>query len=70
MCRAEDIILAKLPWCELCGRVSERQWLDLTGVIKVQAGALDAAYLERWAGVLGVSALLCKVFADAEVALP
>jgi len=69
VCRAEDIILAKLQWYELGGRASERQWLDVMGVIKVQAGALEADYLRRWAGVLGVSALLGKAFADAGVPL-
>jgi len=70
VCRAEDIILAKLQCFELGGRLSERQWLDVIGVIKVQAGALDADYLKRWAGVLRVSALLGKAFADAGVPLP
>jgi hypothetical protein len=54
----EDIILAKLVWFRKGGGVSDRQWHDVLGVVKVQAGRLDRAYLESWAGKLGVSDLL------------
>ncbi len=37
----EDIILNKLQWYEKGNRVSERQWLDVIGVIKVQSNNLD-----------------------------
>ena len=47
---AEDIILHKLEWFRLGDGVSERQWHDILGVFRVQAGALDRDYLERWAG--------------------
>lgn len=40
------------------GEVSERQWRDVLGVIKIQADKLDEAYLRRWARVLNVSDLL------------
>jgi hypothetical protein len=39
-------------------------------VIKVQAGALDTAYLRRWGEVLGVTALLRRAFAESGVPLP
>ena len=55
---AEDIILHKLEWFRLGDGVSERQWHDILGVFRVQAGALDRDYLERWAGELGVADLL------------
>lgn len=55
---AEDIILHKLEWYRLGGEISERQWLDLVGVLKVQATAIDVAYLRRWARELGVEDLL------------
>ncbi|MBN1836295.1 MAG: nucleotidyl transferase AbiEii/AbiGii toxin family protein [Spirochaetales bacterium] len=61
---AEDMILNKLQWYELGGRVSERQWLDVTGVIKVQGGALDTEYLRHWGRALGLTALLVQAFAD------
>ena len=58
VCSAEDIILAKLQWSQLGEGVSERQWLDIMGVIKVQGQELDVGYLQRWAAELGLSSLL------------
>ena len=63
----EDVILHKLKWYELGGGVSERQWLDVAGVIKVQGDSLDQVYLQRWSEDLGISSLLKKAFADAGV---
>jgi fructose-bisphosphate aldolase class 1 len=40
------------------GEVSERQWRDVLGVIKVQAGALDVEYLQRMAKEINVDDLL------------
>jgi hypothetical protein len=57
----EDTILAKLVWYRKGGEVSERQWTDILGVIKVQADRLDRAYLNKWAKQLGVSDLLSEV---------
>lgn len=64
----EDIILKKLEWFRLGGEVSERQWRDVKGVLRVRAGALDSCYLEKWAGVLGIHDLLAA--AVAELGLP
>jgi hypothetical protein len=55
---AEDIILQKLLWFVQGGSVSDRQWRDIRGVIKVQGPALDHAYLERHATSHGVLELL------------
>lgn len=49
----EDIILAKLEWYRMGGEVSERQWEDVLGVLKVRAGELDLDYMRRWANELG-----------------
>jgi hypothetical protein len=57
---AEDTILAKLVWYRKGGEVSDRQWHDVLGVIQVQAGRLDSAYLREWAPNLGVADLLVK----------
>lgn len=55
---AEDIILQKLIWFTAGGGVSDRQWRDIRGVIKVQGSALDRAYLEHHAESHGVLDLL------------
>jgi hypothetical protein len=56
----EDIILLKLEWFRLGGESSDRQWGDVLGVFRVQAGRLDDAYLDRWAAELEVADLLTK----------
>lgn len=55
---AEDIVLHKLWWYKLGQEVSERQWRDVIGVLKVQGDSLDMAYVRRWARQLDVDALL------------
>ena len=54
----EDTLLHKLVWYRLGNEVSDRQWGDILGVLKVQSGSIDRAYLDRWAPQLGVSDLL------------
>ena len=61
----EDIVLNKLCWYEMGERVSERQWLDIIGVIKVQTDSLNQAYIEQWAQSLNVLDLLRQAFEDA-----
>jgi hypothetical protein len=68
-CSAEDIIIHKLQWHEAGGRVSEHQWLDVLGVIKVQADSLDKGYLQHWSQDLGIFELLERAFAEAGVPL-
>lgn len=64
---AEDIILHKLDWfCQL-GQESERQWLDVLGVIKVQGNQLDLKYLKKWAEELALLDLLKKAFEKADI---
>ncbi|MBC7876963.1 MAG: hypothetical protein H7Y59_07305 [Anaerolineales bacterium] len=63
---AEDTILAKLEWYRMGGEVSDRQWRDILGVIKVQAGKLDMDYLGQGANLLNVAGLLKKAIKDAE----
>jgi hypothetical protein len=57
---AEDTILSKLVWFRKGGEVSDHQWHDILGVISVQAGQLDAEYLDKWAAELGVADLLAS----------
>lgn len=65
----EDIILNKLKWYEMGSRISERQWLDVLGVIKVQGNSLDKEYLKSWAEVLCLYKLLVEAFREAKVKL-
>ena len=62
---AEDSILLKLEWYRLGGEMSDRQWSDILGIFRVQAGRLDPAYLDRWAAELGVADLLAGARRDA-----
>jgi hypothetical protein len=55
---AEDTVLQKLAWYRLGNEVSDRQWGDVLGVLKVQSGSLDREYLEHWARLLNISDLL------------
>jgi hypothetical protein len=61
----EDILLHKLVWYKLGDQVSDRQWGDIVGVIRVQADSLDVAYLRSWAPALGVSDLLARAWTAA-----
>lgn len=61
----EDTILTKLEWYRMGGEVSERQWNDLLGVLKLQGTSLDFAYLQRWAISLNVADLLARAYEDA-----
>ena len=65
----EDIILNKLKWYEMGNRISERQWLDVLGVIKVQENSLDKEYLKSWAEKIGVFKLLFDAFQEANIQL-
>ncbi|MCC7143349.1 MAG: hypothetical protein IT349_14720 [Candidatus Eisenbacteria bacterium] len=62
---AEDVILRKLEWYRLGHEVSERQWHDVIGVLKVQGDRLDTGYLDAWAAIRGVSELLARARAAA-----
>ena len=55
---AEDTVLAKLEWYRMGGEVSDRQWRDALGVLKVQGLRLDLAYMRHMAAGLGVNDLL------------
>jgi len=61
---AEDLILRKLDWYRQGGGVSDRQWRDVLGVLKVQGERLDFEYLGRWAASLDLDGLLERALAD------
>jgi hypothetical protein len=62
---AEDTILAKLAWYRLGNEVSDQQWRDILGVLRMRRGRLDLDYLRHWATELNVSDLLVDALKEA-----
>ncbi len=62
MASPEDVVLKKLEWFRKGQEVSERQWSDVLGVLKVKGRSLDRGYLDTWAEQLGVADLLARAF--------
>ncbi len=56
-----------IPYYIFSDRVSERQWLDVVGVIKVQGNSLNTDYLVHWSKTLDLFDLLKQAFLDAGV---
>jgi hypothetical protein len=48
------------------GEVSDRQWRDILGMLKTQAGELELDYLRKWAVELKVGDLLERALREAE----
>jgi hypothetical protein len=63
----EDIILNKLEWFRLGGGISDRQWNDVLGVLKIQNNSLDDNYLKYWASELKLEDLLKKAVQDSGI---
>ncbi len=61
----EGTILNKLEWYRMGGEVSDRQWNDILGVLKVQGMHLDMDYLKKWSANLKVTDLLERALVDA-----
>lgn len=60
----EDTVLRKLEWYRSGGEISERQWNDLRGVVRMRTEALDYEYLRKWAVFLKVDDLLERLLAE------
>jgi hypothetical protein len=61
----EDMILQKLRWYRMGGEVSDNQWKDVQGMLKVQGDALDFTYLNHWAQELQLTDLLDRAYTEA-----
>ena len=59
---AEDTVLSKLEWAKLGS--SDRQLVDVAGVVKTQGPALDRSYIEEWLDELGVRHLWNRVLSS------
>lgn len=66
----EDIVLAKLELYRKGGEISERQWLDILGILKVRGDQLDLDYLWHWSREIDVDDLLLRVLAEAGLSPP
>ena len=61
---SEDTLLGKLRWYQAGGEVSETQWNDLRGILRVTGAQLDREYLSQWAQRLGVADLLERLLRE------
>ncbi|MBI5543235.1 MAG: hypothetical protein HY901_05065 [Deltaproteobacteria bacterium] len=60
----EDTIVRKLYWYRLGQEVSDRQWRDVLGMLRVGRGDLDRTYLVRAAELAGIADLLAEAERD------
>ena len=58
---AEDSIISKLEWYRLTNETSERQWSDVTRLIRLMGEDADIAYLRQAADEVGVGDLLKRL---------
>jgi hypothetical protein len=66
----ENLVLRKLDWYRRGSGVSDQQWRDVLGVLKVQATDLDLEYLRTTATSAGLGELLDRALAEAGLAQP
>lgn len=64
----EDILLQKLRWYLKGGKMSDRQWRDIQGIIRVQGARLDRNYLREHAPALGIGDLLAEALTEGGLA--
>ncbi len=62
---AENVVLRKLDWYRAGGEVSDQQWRDVLGVLKVQGSAIDRGYLADVARRVALSHLLARALREA-----
>jgi hypothetical protein len=61
----EDTVMRKLLWFREGGEVSEKQWRDIVGVLRIRGAQIDDVYLDVWAPRLGLVALLDRARTEA-----
>lgn len=61
---AHDLILRKLWWFRLGGEVSDRQWRDITTILRVQLPHLELTGLAKDAAAVGLDALLHRALEE------
>jgi len=61
----EDAVVAKLVWYRQGREVSEKQWRDVVGMLRVLEDTPDRTYLEQFAQQMGVQDLLRQAMAEA-----
>jgi len=59
----EDSIIAKLEWFRLTDETSERQWDDVSKLVRLHGGTIDLDYLRTMADSIGVRDLLERLVA-------
>jgi len=64
--RSKVLPEAVLEWYRPGNELSDRQWRDILGVLKVQAGRLDTKYLHQWATALNVFDLLQRALEESK----
>lgn len=64
-CSPEDLVLSKLRWYEMGNRVSDRQWYDLQGVLRLQSEQLDLARMRHWARELDLEEIFRQALSEA-----
>jgi hypothetical protein len=62
----EDVMLQKLRWYRMGDEVSDRQWRDVLGIVRVQGARLDRKYLTAGAQKLAVEDLLDRALREAD----
>jgi len=62
----EDIVLLKLSWYARGGCVSDRQWDDILGVLRVQRESVDLKYIKMWSRELAVDEILQRAISESK----
>ncbi len=58
----EDIVIRKLAWFRMGGEVSDRQWRDILGILRLTP--VDREYLQRASVAYGVADLLDRAWLE------